>query len=133
LGEFDVVVECSGSGEGAETALRHARKGGRYVQIGIFGKPILAPLDALVLNELSVRTGYATTPPTWRQALALIARRDVILQPLVSEVAPLADFRRVFYDLRAGRAAKIIFDPRMQGGAVEAAMSVSRGERDEAS
>jgi hypothetical protein len=30
----------------------------------------------------------------------------------VSEVVPLSDWERVFADLRAGRAIKVVFDPR---------------------
>jgi len=114
LGEFDVVVECSGSAGGATAALLAARKGGQYVQLGIFGKDVTVPLDELVLKELSVRTGYGTTPPAWRHALGLIRRHAVSLEPVVTEVAPLGDFARIFDDLRTGRAAKVVFDPRLE-------------------
>ena len=42
--EFDVVVECSGSAGGAAACLEAARRRGRYVQIGVFGKPVTRSL-----------------------------------------------------------------------------------------
>jgi L-iditol 2-dehydrogenase len=110
----DVGVECSGSAGGATLTLNSLRKGGRYVQLGIFGRPTTVPLDQIVLKELEVRTGYATTPPAWRQALALIASNRVSPIPLVTETASLSEFERVFSDLRSGRSVKVLFDPRIE-------------------
>src|SRR5438067_1805959 len=45
VGEFDVVVECSGSEAGMSFALRSAVRGGRYVQIGLAGRPVALPFD----------------------------------------------------------------------------------------
>jgi L-iditol 2-dehydrogenase len=109
----DVAIECSGSAAGATSALTALRKGGRYVQLGIFGKPVNVPLDHIVMKELRVRTGYATTPPAWRHALALLAGGRVALEPLVSETARLSDFQRVFSDLRSGHSTKVLFDPHL--------------------
>ncbi len=109
----DVVVECSGSAAGATACLEAARRGGRYVQIGVFGRPVTVPLDRVFEKELVVTSGFASTPRSWRRALSLIERRSVELEPLVSDVVPLTAWERAFADLRAGRALKIVFDPRL--------------------
>jgi len=112
-GEFHVVVECSGSAGGATTCLERARRGGRYVQIGVFGKPVTVPLDEVFRKELIVTSGFASTARSWRRALAFVEERRIELEPLVSEVVPLDAWERVFEDLRAGRAVKYVFDPRL--------------------
>lgn len=109
----DVAIECSGSAEGATACLEAARRGGRYVQIGVFGRPVTVPLDRVFEKELVVTSGFASTPRSWRRALALIERRAVQLESLVSDVVPLTAWERAFADLRAGRALKIVFDPRL--------------------
>ena len=109
----DVVVECSGAAGGARLCLEAARRGARYVQIGVFGKDVTVPLDRVFQKELTVTSGFASTPRSWLRALALIERRSVELEPLVSEVAPLDAWERVFADLRAGKGIKVIFDPRL--------------------
>jgi L-iditol 2-dehydrogenase len=112
---FDVVVECSGAEGGARTCLAAAGRRARYVQVGVFGKEVAAPLDTLFQKELTVTSGFASTPRSWRRALALIERRAVELEPLVSDVVPLAAWQQVFSDLRAGRGIKVVFDPRLDG------------------
>src|SRR5690606_6388398 len=66
---FDVVIECSGSAPGAEAALRAARRAGRYVQIGIFGKDVTLPMDQVLYKELVFSSGFASTPMSWRRAI----------------------------------------------------------------
>ncbi|MBS1883629.1 MAG: alcohol dehydrogenase catalytic domain-containing protein [Actinobacteria bacterium] len=108
----DVAIDASGSAAGAGACLAALRRGGRFVQIGIFGKLVSVPLDLVLEKEIEVSTGFASTPRSWRQALGLIARRDVDLEPLVSSVTPLAEWERIFDDLRQSRGMKAVLDPR---------------------
>jgi L-iditol 2-dehydrogenase len=109
----DVVIECSGAAGGARTALEAAGRGARYVQIGVFGKDVEVPLDRIFQKELVMTSGFASTPRSWLRAMTLIGEKAIELEPLVSEVAPLSDWERVFADLRAGRGIKVVFDPRL--------------------
>ena len=107
----DVVVECSGHESGMAFGLESVRRGGRYVQIGLAGKRIALPFDEVCYRELTVTSGFASTPSSWQQALELIAERKVDLEPLLSEVVPLADWERAFAATRAGEGIKFAFDP----------------------
>jgi L-iditol 2-dehydrogenase len=89
---FDVVIECSGSQGGAATALRSARKGARYVQVGIFGKDVSLPFDIVLYKELIVTSGFASTPESWRAAMRLIESGEVSLTPLITRKVALDDF-----------------------------------------
>ena len=72
------------------------------------------PLDNVFQKELVLTSGFASTPRSWRRAMALIETRKVELEALVSEVVPLDAWERVFADLRAGEGIKIVFDPRLE-------------------
>jgi L-iditol 2-dehydrogenase len=109
----DVVVECSGTGGGAVTCLERARRGGRYVQVGVFGREVTVPLDRVFEKELVVSSGYASTPRSWLRALAVADSGVLDLDGLVSEVIPLAGWEAAFSTLRRGEAVKIVFDPRL--------------------
>jgi L-iditol 2-dehydrogenase len=108
----DVVVDCSGAASGIALGLEGARRGGRYVQIGLAGKPVTIPLDLVCFKELTVTSGFASTPASWRRALELIAERKVALEPLLSEVLPLEEWERAFAAARAGSGIKFVLDPR---------------------
>jgi L-iditol 2-dehydrogenase len=108
----EVVGECSGSAAGAAFGLDRLRKGGRYVQVGIFGRPVEAPLDQILYKELVFTSGNASTPTSWRRAIALLDQGLVQLDPLVSDVVPLREWERAFAATREGRGMKVVIDPR---------------------
>ncbi len=116
LGEFDVVAEASGHESGAQTAFAAVRKDGRYIQVGIFGKPVTVPLDVLLYRELDMTSGNASTPRSWQRALQLLEAGLVDLDPLVTDVVPLHEWERAFAATRAGEGMKIVLDPRTGTG-----------------
>jgi L-iditol 2-dehydrogenase len=111
VGEFDVVVECSGHEAGMSFALESARRAGRYVQIGLAGKPVSLPFDIVCFRELTVTSGFASTPTSWLRALELIEARRVQLEPLLSEALPLEEWERAFAATRAGAGIKYVLVP----------------------
>jgi L-iditol 2-dehydrogenase len=112
---FDVVVECSGSGSGITTGLLAARRRGRLVQMGLRGAPVTVPFDEICFRELTVTSGFASTPASWLRALGLIEARQVELEALVTEVVPLAEWERAFSASRNAEGVKYVLDP--QAGA----------------
>jgi L-iditol 2-dehydrogenase len=110
-GEFDVVVECSGHAAGMAFALEAAARGGRYVQIGLAGKPVLLPFDLVCFKELSVTSGFASTPSSWARALELIESRQVRLEPLLSDAVPLEEWEQAFAATRSGAGIKYVLVP----------------------
>jgi L-iditol 2-dehydrogenase len=109
--EADVVIECSGSEAGIAAGLAAARRGGRYVQIGLAGKPVTLPFDLVCFHELTVTSGFASTLTSWRKAIELVRARRVELEPLVTEVVPLEEWERAFAATRAAEGIKFILAP----------------------
>jgi L-iditol 2-dehydrogenase len=109
--EADVVVECSGSPAGIAFGLESARRGGRYVQIGLAGRLVAIPFDLVCFRELEVSSRFASTPTSWRRALELVEGRAVQLDPLLSAVIPLDEWKEAFAATRAGAGIKYVLDP----------------------
>ena len=84
---------------------------GTLVQIGLAGKPVAIPFDLVCYRELTVTSGNASTPRSWRRALELIGEHRVVLKPLVTEIVPLAEWERAFAATRAGTGIKFVLDP----------------------
>jgi L-iditol 2-dehydrogenase len=110
--QADVVVECSGAEPGIADGLRAARRRGRIVQMGLRGADVTLPYDLICFHELTVSAGFAANPASWRRAMTLLAEDAVELSPLVTEVLPIADWRRAFDASRAGDGVKYVLDPR---------------------
>ena len=79
----------------------------------MFGRDVEVPFDHVFQKELVITSGFASTPRSWRRAMRLIEEKAIELEPLVSDVVPLAEWERVFADLRAGKGIKVVLDPRL--------------------
>jgi L-iditol 2-dehydrogenase len=110
--DADVVIECSGSEAGIGDGFGAARRAGRYVQIGLAGKRVVLPFDLVCFHELTITSGFASTPTSWRKALELVSERRVVLEPLITEVVPLDDSERAFAATRSAEGIKFVLDPR---------------------
>lgn len=108
---FDLVVECSGSAGGIVAALRAATRGGRVVQVGLRGTSVDVPWDLILYKELQVSSGFASTPQSWRRAMALVASRQVDPSRLVTHVLPLVEWERAFELVGSAEAIKVVIDP----------------------
>ncbi|MDO5736294.1 MAG: alcohol dehydrogenase catalytic domain-containing protein [Propionibacteriaceae bacterium] len=108
---FDVVIECSGSGAAAAVALQSVRRGGRYVQVGIFGKDVSVPLDLVIYKEVIVTSGFASTPTSWRSAIRLLESGELSLSPLVTREVTLLDFGDALAAAERGEGLKTVVRP----------------------
>ncbi len=107
----DIVFECSGAGPAALSLLTHARRGGQYAQIGLFGKPVAWDLDQVCMKELRVTGSNASVPSAWRTALRLLADGSVQTAPLISDVYPLAGWEDAFQRFEQRDGVKLLLDP----------------------
>jgi L-iditol 2-dehydrogenase len=69
------------------------------------------PFDLVCFRELTVTSGNASTPASWRRALGLVEERRVELEPLLSEVVPLEEWERAFAATRSGAGIKFVLVP----------------------
>ncbi len=107
----DVVFECSGAGPAAQTALDLVRRKGRYVQVGLFGKPVLWDLEQVCYKEVEVHGSFATVSSSWRKALALLRSGIVQTGPLISHRIELAAWQQAFDLFERREGVKIVFTP----------------------
>jgi L-iditol 2-dehydrogenase len=110
-GPPDVVIECSGAAPAAALLLRLVKKAGRYIQMGLYGQPILLDVDQVCYKELTVSGSFATTPSSWYRALALAGSGAVSLAAIVGATVPLRDWERAFEALQERLPGKVLLVP----------------------
>lgn len=87
-GEFDVVVECTGSPSGLERALQIVRPRGRVVLKTTVAGRGAVDLNQVVINEISIiGSRCGPFPP----AIEALERRSVAVNPLISMTFPLEE------------------------------------------
>lgn len=107
----DVVFECSGVGASAQNCLDLVRRHGRYVQVGLFGKPVQWDLERVCFKEIQVSGSFATVPSAWRKALNLLALGLVQTQPLISGTMPITEWQHAFDAFERREGLKIVLTP----------------------
>ena len=107
----EVVYDCAGAGAAAQQLLTLVRRRGRYVQVGLFGKPVAWDLDQLVYKELTATGSNASTPPSWQRAIELMRTGKVKTAPLITHVFPVTEWERGFAAFEDRAGVKTIFTP----------------------
>jgi L-iditol 2-dehydrogenase len=107
----DALIECSGVPVAARTGLDLIRKGGRYTQIGLFGKPITIDFEKIAYKELRVTGSFAQRWTAWKKALDLVSHGEVRIKPLISDVMPLSRWQEAFRKFEAKEGLKILLEP----------------------
>ena len=107
----DVVYECSGAGAAAAQLLKLVRRNGRYVQIGLFGKPIAWDLDQICYKELIVTGSNASVPSAWIRALQLLESGQVQTKPLITNSYEVTEWENAFTGFESRSGVKTLLTP----------------------
>lgn len=94
-GAPDVVIECTGAPGGFGAALRLIRPGGTVVVVGYSKKTPTFRTEDLLFKEIDVRGSFIYRNE-WSEAVELLSRGSVDIEPLTSGVLPLEDALKAF-------------------------------------
>jgi threonine dehydrogenase-like Zn-dependent dehydrogenase len=109
----DVVIETTGMLPSVAASVTMARSGGRLLLFGIItAKEGALPFYDLYFKELSLISARVAKGEDYPSAIALVERGSVRLEPLVSDVMPLAELQAAIGMLGtdSGPRMKIIMD-----------------------
>ena len=108
----DVVLECSGSVQGARQGLDLLRKKGRYVQVGLFPTPeILFDLEKIIQKEIRVVGSRSQKPADWKPSLELLNEKKVDAASLVTHIFDISQWNDAYNAIKSGEAIKVLLKP----------------------
>jgi L-iditol 2-dehydrogenase len=107
----DLVVECSGAAAAAKTLIDVARRGARFCQMGLYGKPITFYQDAVCYKELVVTGTNASVTPAWPKALKLLAQRQVNASLLITHRFAITEWDKALQVAKNKEGVKVILKP----------------------
>ena len=106
---FDVVIEASGAPAALQTAYRHCRAKGTIVQLGVQGGPVELPVNLVMQKELTVRGSFRFAH-VFAQALDLLARQKLDINPLISQCVNFPDLIAGFDAALQPQTIKVVID-----------------------
>jgi L-iditol 2-dehydrogenase len=108
---IDIVFECSGAGPAARQGINVLRKGGKYTQVGLFGRPIQIDFDQVALKQLKITGVFSSNWRGWDRGLRLAGAGKVQLKPLISHTFPLSQWEKAFEIAEKGDGIKVLLVP----------------------
>lgn len=107
----DVILECSGSQASVNTCLEIVKKGGKYTQVGLFGKPITLDFEKVATKELKVTGVQSQKWTAWEKALKLLEAGKIQLEPLVSGEYSMSAWEEAFKAFESKQGLKTVMYP----------------------
>lgn len=108
----DLVVEASGAPSAIAATVHMVRRLGRITAIGMSGRDTVPfPWDAAVWKVCTVIFNLSTSFTSWERAIGLIASKRIDAARLITHVAPLEDWERVFGKVENMQAVKALLIP----------------------
>jgi L-iditol 2-dehydrogenase len=104
----DLVVEAAGAAASVAGCLRAVRSRGTYLQIGIHGADVTAPLDLVLYKQLRVLGSLGHSLSSWDRVMRIVGQSGVDLRAIVTHVLPLSRWREAFDLCESKRAVKVL-------------------------
>jgi L-iditol 2-dehydrogenase len=114
----DVVLEAVGREETIAAAIDCTRKGGTVSLVGNISPQIMLPLQKVVSRQIRLQ-GSCASSGEYQQAIDMLASGEIMVDPLITAVAPLSEGPSWFERLheREANLMKIVLDPRSSSAA----------------
>lgn len=109
----DVIIEASGNVEAIKQSFKFLRKGGRMALIGLPGKPIELELGKdVVFKEAKIIGIHGRKMfETWTQMENALTSGKLVVQPAITHILELAQWREGIELAKHGQACKVIYHP----------------------
>jgi len=95
------IIDLVNGTSSARFAFDALRKGGKLVQVGLFGGELSLPLPLMAIRALTVQGSYVGNPKELRELVALAQKGD--LQPLPVATVPQREANAALMRLRDGK------------------------------
>lgn len=108
----DLVVEASGAPKAIDESFRAVRRQGRICGLGISGKDkVDIPWDVAIFKAAVLTFAFSSSWTSWEAVLRMMGDGQLNVQPLITHVAPLEDWEKIFHEIENGRVIKAILKP----------------------
>lgn len=107
----DVVIDAAGVSAALQLAMEIVRPGGQIVKVGWGPQPLNFSLDPLVQKAVTLQGSFSHTWPMWEKVIAMLASKQIDLDPILNRVAPLEDWKSCFDSMHHGDLVKAVLVP----------------------
>lgn len=103
----DIIFECVGAAQTIQQAIEVARKGSQIIVVGVFGIEVPVKVGFIQDHELEVRGTAGYVKEDFEEAIRLIQKKKVSVQPLITDIFPLKDIAQAYKKIEQNRDQSI--------------------------
>ncbi len=107
----DVVIDAAGVSATLQLAMECVRPAGQITKVGWGPQPLNYNLDPLVQKAVTLQGTFSHNWPTWERIIQMLSSGQLDIAPIVSQVAPLSDWRNCFEKMLHGEYVKAVLNP----------------------
>ena len=107
----DAVIDAAGVSASLKLALELVRPGGQIAKVGWGPQPLDFSLDPLVQKAVTLQGSFSHNFPMWEKVIGMLASGQIDLDPILSRVAPLEEWRECFDGMHSGELVKAVLVP----------------------
>lgn len=107
----DMAIDASGASATLQLALAAVRPAGQIIKVGWGPQPMQFSLDPLVQKNITLSGSFSHNWPVWERVISMIVSGQIDLDPVVSRVAPLQEWRDCFERMEHGEYVKAVLIP----------------------
>lgn len=107
----DLVVDAAGSSETLRLSMELVRRLGQITKLGWGPDPVGFSLDLLLTKAVTLQGSYGHGRQAWENVLRLLETGQIRLGPLISDVLPIAEWRKGYELVESRKAMKVILKP----------------------
>ncbi len=107
----DGVIDATGVSVALETALKIVRPAGWITKVGWGPRPLGFSLDPLVQKNIRLQGSFSHNWPVWERVIALLARGDLDVEPIIGGIWPLENWHEAFETMHGGSIVKAVLRP----------------------
>lgn len=104
-----LVVECSGANIALKQAIDMLRSNGEVVRVGMGFKPLEYSINDITSWNKSIIGHMAYDLTSWRNALRMLEKGDINVQPMITHRMGLSHWKEGFDAMAKKEAVKVIF------------------------
>ncbi|MGC2657917.1 MAG: zinc-binding dehydrogenase [Bryobacteraceae bacterium] len=107
----DVVIDASGVSMTLQLAMQAVRPAGQIIKVGWGPQPMQFSLDPLVQKNVTISGSFSHNWPVWERVISMIVSGQIDLDPIISRVDKLLEWRECFEKMHAGEYVKAVLLP----------------------
>ena len=107
----DVVIDAAGVSASLKLAMNVVRPAGQITKVGWGPQPMGFSMDPAVQKAVTIQGSFSHNWPVWERVIRMLASGQINLDPIISQVAPLSDWRDCFERMHSGEFVKAVLLP----------------------